>query len=562
MNDEVRPTAFQLSDRIPGKYPAMQRLDRRRFLALTGGAAAMLALAACGDDADSDETPESSGASSAASTEGASPEETSATDDTADGGAAGGTLVVGLGADVATMDPHMSGSSFDRQLFHALYSPLVTIDTDLNIIPELVESWDVTDDTEYTFTLLPNITFHDGTALDAETVKWNFERMMQEDSQRRSELTLVESVEAVDEVTFTVHLSEPFAPFLSLLTDRAGMMVSRDAVEEFGEDFTTNPVGTGPFRFVEWVQRDHITVERFDDYFKEGLPYLDGVEYRIIADDTVKLTNLRTGDVHLIDTVPPKDIQATKSEPNLEVGEAMGLGYRDVILMTDQEPYDAVALRQALNWATDRDAIHSAIFFSAGMPAYGPIAPGHFAYDPDFQPYTYDVERATELLAEAGFEGGFTGTMKVINTPLELQIAQLLQAQWREAGIEVELEVLDFTTLLSDLRGKQFNALQISWSGRIDPDGNMYSQFICEGAFNDGNYCNPEVDEALETGRTNLDMDARTEAYREAQRLLVEEGAMVFIHHDAIVQAWRPEVQGYEVYADGMIRPVSVSIEE
>jgi peptide/nickel transport system substrate-binding protein len=239
----------------------------------------------------------------------------------------------------------------------------------------------------------------------------------------------------------------------------------------------------------------------------------------------------------------------------------MGLGYRDVILTTDQEPYDAMALRQALNWATDRDSIHAAVFFSTGAPAQGPLAPSHFAYDPDFVPYTRDLDRARELLAEAGYEDGFSGSMKVINNPLESQIAQLLQAQWREANIDVELELLDFTTLLEQMRGKQFTALQISWSGRIDPDGNMYPQYISEGAFNDGNYSNTEVDEALNNGRTSLDQEVRTEAYRTAQRLIVEEAAMVFIHHDAIVQAWRPEVQGVEVFADGMLRPASISLE-
>lgn len=473
---------------------------------------------------------------------------------------AGGTLNVGVAADAATLDPHMSGSSFDRQLFHALYNPLVNIDRDLGIVPDLAESWEVPDPTTYVFRLRKGIRFHDGTELTADVAKWNFERMMGEKSQRRSELTPVERIEALDPVTFRIKLKTPFAPFLSLLTDRAGMMVSRAAVEKHGAEFATQPVGTGPFSLAEWVRKDHVTLKKFAGYFKPGLPYLDGLNFRVIPDDSVKLTNLRTGAVDIIDTIPPKDVGTVKRDGQLVFTESAGLGYSDIILNLKRPPFANPALRQALAWAVDRDAIHRVIFFNTGRPAQGPIAPSHFAYDPAFTPFRADVARARAKLAEGGEAGGLSFPMKVINTPLQVQIAQLVQAQAREAGIDVKIELLDFTTLLSQLRAKDFAAILIWWSGRIDPDGNMFPQFISGGAFNDGSYANPAVDRALTTGRTALDPKVRAAAYREAQKLIAEEVGMVFLHHDAILIGHRKNVQGFVNLPDGMLHLERVAL--
>lgn len=466
---------------------------------------------------------------------------------------AGGTLNVGVAADAATLDPHMSGSSFDRQLFHALYNPLVNIDKDLRIVPDLAESWEAPDPATYVFRLRKGIRFHDGAELTAEVAKWNFERMMGEKSQRRSELTPVDHIEVLDPVTFRIKLKTPFAPFLSLLTDRAGMMVSRAAVEKHGADFVTHPVGTGPFSLVEWVRKDHVTLKKFPGYFKPGLPYLDGLNFRVISDDSVKLTNLRTGAVDIIDAIPPKDVGTVKRDGQLVFTESAGLGYSDIILNVKRAPFASTALRQALAGAVDRDAIHRVIFFNTGRPAQGPVAPSHFAYDPAFAPFKGDAAHVKAKLAEGGEPTGFAFPMKVINTPLQIQIAQLIQAQAREAAIDIKIELLDFTTLLSQLRAKDFAAILIWWSGRIDPDGNMFPQFITGGAFNDGSYSNPAVDKALTTGRTSLDPKVRAAAYREAQKLIAEEVAMVFLHHDAILIGHRKNVQGFVNLPDGML---------
>jgi len=321
----------------------------------------------------------------------------------------GGTLVVGNDEDAVGLDPHVSFAFASSNFYEHVYTGLTRFNARMEIEADLATAWEIPNPTTYVFRLRKGIRFHDGTELTAEVAKWNFERMMGEKSQRRSELTPVDHVEVVDPVTVRIKLKTPFAPFLSLLTDRAGMMVSRAAVEKHGADFATHPVGTGPFGLVEWVRKDHVPLKKSPGYFKPGLPYLDGLNFRVIPDDSVKLTNLRTGAVDIIDAIPPKDVGTVKRDPQLVFTESAGLGYSDVILNLKRAPFASTALRQALAGAIDRDAIQRVIFFNTGRPAQGPIAPGHFAYDPAFAPFKADparvkafVEAARAIEAELG----------------------------------------------------------------------------------------------------------------------------------------------------------------
>src|SRR3989442_427662 len=216
----------------------------------------------------------------------------------AEGQGRGGMIRIGMDADNTTMDPHRSTAAVDRQVYNNLYGKLVDIDTRFGLVPQLARSWDIKNGgLTYVFKLRRGVTFHDGTDFNAESVKWNFDRMRDPAlaSPRRSEIAPVKDVKVVAPYTVEVTLSAPFTPFLSVLSDRAGMVVSRDAVEEYKDDFARNPVGTGPFRFVEWVKDDHLTLRRFDGYWEKGLPHLDEVVYRPIPDSSVRFTAMRTG---------------------------------------------------------------------------------------------------------------------------------------------------------------------------------------------------------------------------------------------------------------------------
>ncbi len=469
----------------------------------------------------------------------------------------GGTLRVGLQGDFTTLDPHMSTSAVDRDVYYQLYNTLVGLDPNLNIVPELAESWEQPDPLAYVFRLRKGVRFHDGTDFNADVVRWNVERMVNPatGSIRRSELGNIKSVDVLDSHAVRLNLKEPDAALLATLTDRAGIMVSRAAVEKHGKDFARNPVGTGPFQFVEWVKDDRLIVRRFPGYWRKGAPYLDEVAYKPIPDHTVKLTALRTGTLDLIDDLPPKDVAPLKSNPKLRVVETPGLGYRRMELNTTRPPFNNKALRQAVAWAVNREAIHRAVFFALGAVAQGPIPPRSWAYEalPGYG-NAPDPARARQKLAEGGQPGGFKFTLNILNTPLAQKQAQVVQDNLKRVGIEMEIALLEIGAWIEKRKAGQFDAAESLWSGRPDPDGNMFSHLTTGGANNWGKYSNPKVDELLRQARSSPSQAERKRFYTEAVRLLIEDSPLVFVHHDAWTKAWDERVQGYVEIPDGRMR--------
>jgi peptide/nickel transport system substrate-binding protein len=565
LNDHSYQRLFRLA--VTGRLSRRDLLKRAGALGL-GVAATSTLLAACGDDDDPTATPATApGAGATPATDatpaaGATPADqaTPAAADTpaAPGtGTRGGVLNVALNSDLTTMDPHRSTAAVDRQVYQLIYDKLVDIDENLNIVPELATEWDISDDgTEYTFTLVEGVTFHDGEPFNAEAAKFNFDRMLNPDtaSPRRSEIAQITEVIAEDDLTLRLVLSQPFSPLLATLSDRAGMMVSPKAIEELGDDLARNPVGTGAFTFVEWMTSDHLTVERFDDWWQEGLPYLDRVIYRPIVDANVKLTALRTGDVDMIDTISARDVESVRNDASLEMSEIASLGFTYIVMNQNVPPFDNMALRQAVAWTIDRDAINRTIFFGTGAPAQTPIPTSSWAYDDSVQVYEQDYDMARQKLEEGGQPGGFEFTMKVTNSPDAIQLAEAYQAQISEAGITVTLELLEFGTLLDHLNSSNFEAVSLGWSGRPDPDGNIYGYFHSEGGLNRGGYANEEVDRLLEQTRAESDPDVRRELYTEAMTIVAEEVGMVFIRFPAEIKVWRPVVEGFTHIPDGMMR--------
>ena len=469
----------------------------------------------------------------------------------------GGTLRVGLQGDVTTMDPHMSTAALDRDVYYQLYNTLVGLDPNLNIVPELAESWEAPDPLGYVFRLRQGVKFHDGSDFNAEVVKWNVERMVNPatGSIRRSELGNVKSVDVLDAHTVRFNLKEPDAALLATLTDRAGMMVSRAAVEKFGRDFARNPVGTGPFRLAEWVKDDHVGLKRFAGYWKKGLPHLDEIVYKPIPDHTVKLTALRTGTLDLIDELPPKDVAPTRANAKLRVVETPSLGYRRIELNTTRPPFNQKALRQAVSWAIHREAIHRAVFFGTGAIAQGPIPPRSWAYEA-LAGYgtTPDLARARQKLAEGGAPSGFKFTLNIVNTPVDLKLVQIVQDNLKKIGVDVEIALLEIGAWVEKRKAGQFDGAESLWSGRPDPDGNVFSHLTTGGANNWGKYSNPRVDELLHQARSAPKPPDRKRLYAEAVRLLVDDAPLVFLYHDAWTKAWEERVQGYVEVPDGRMR--------
>jgi len=475
-----------------------------------------------------------------------------------------GTLEVGLEAEPPELDPNLSSAYVDRQVMSSIYDRLVDIDEDGKIVPMLAESYEVSDDgKEYTFKLRQGVKFHDGEPLDAEAVKFNLERYQEDDSVRSTEIEPVQSVEAVDDSTVRVTLERPFAPFLAVLTDRAGIMVSPKAVEDSGGRISKKPVGTGPFEFVERVRGDHITVKKNPDYWKDGQPKLDEIVYNGIDDENVQYQNLQSGELDMIDSIPFVEFNSLQEGGDYEVSSVPGLGYQGVYLNTRQPPFDNVQLRQAVYHLVDRDAIVKAVLRDVGgTPANSPFSEQSFAYSEESDSYPErSVAEAKKLLEEGGEPNGFSFTYKTDPSPASQQMGQVIQNNLKPAGIDVKLEQLEFGTLLEDSSSGDFEALHLGWSGRIDPDLNIYDFMTTDGDFNDSGYSNPEVDELLNEARMTSDEAERKELYTQTMEILHEEVPYVYLYHSNTTTdfAMQSNVKGFTAYPDGILRLANVS---
>jgi peptide/nickel transport system substrate-binding protein len=472
----------------------------------------------------------------------------------------GGTLRVGFYVEAATMDPHLSGSKVDRQVYHNIYEPLVTLDTKLGVRPGLAESWTQPDPKTLVFKLRRGVKFHDGTDFNAEAAKFNFERMKNEPkSVRKGEVANIDTVEVVDSHTIKVNLKKPDAALLATLTDRAGMMISPKVVRERGVDLQRDArgAGTGPFEFVEWVKDSHLVIKRNDAYWnKQGGPYLDRVRYRPIPDDVVKLQSLQGGEIDVMDYVQPRDVAAVRADKNVVVLDVPSLADFAYQLNHTRPPFNNKALRQAVAYGLDIDQIVKGVWLNVGVPANGPIPPTSWAYDKSISHIKRDVARAKAKLAEGGQAGGFSFTLTTNNIPINIQEAEVIQAQLREVGITVKVNLVDSATLLSNGNSKNFDMISYQWSGRPDPDGNVYQFFRTTPgtSLNWSGISNPQLDGLLDKTREVSNQAERRKLYGEITRILQDELPMVFIIHPIEPKAFSPKVQGYEPIPDGMMR--------
>jgi peptide/nickel transport system substrate-binding protein len=472
----------------------------------------------------------------------------------------GGTLRVGLSVDVVTLDPHLSGSKFDRQVYHNLFDPLFILDEKLGIQPNLVESYQTPDPTTLTLKLRSGIKFHDGTDLNAEAVRFNFDRMANDPkSVRKGEVANIASTEVVDPLTIKLNLKQPDSSLLATLTDRAGMMISPAAVQKLGADLghDATGAGAGPFQFVEWVPDDHVLLKRFDGYWnKSGGPYLDELRYRPIPDDTVKLQSLQGNELDALDYLAPRNVSLAKADSNLMVVDVPSLAAFWFTLNTTKPPFDNKNLRLALAYALDVDAIVKAVCLGIGVAANGPISPASWAYDDTIKPIQRDLAKAKQYLADGGQPNGYTFDFEAVNTPISLQEAEVVKAQLAEAGITMNVVTVDGARQLSDGNNKTYQMTNYAWSGRPDPDGNTFSFFHTTPgvSLNWSGISNPQVDSLLEQTRQVTDHGERKKLYSQIIQILREEAPVVFEIHPIEPKALSPKLQGYTAIPDGMLR--------
>jgi len=477
------------------------------------------------------------------------------------------TVRVGLNEDPDILDPVLSRTYVGRIVFASLCDKLFDISQDLEIVPQLATGYEFAEDNlSLTIDIRDGVLFHDGTTLDAEAVKYNLERAKNfPGSNRASEIEQLGSVEVVDEDTVRLNLSQPFAPIVAQLADRAGMMVSPTAAEEAGENFGNAPVCAGPFTFTERVAQDRIVVDRFEDYWDAESINIDQVIFLPIPDTSVRLANLQAGDLELIERPAPTDLEAIRSDPNLELASAPSLGYQGLTInLSNPEPLDtplasSPLVREALELALDRNIINQAVFngeFIVGNQAVPPSSPW---YNEDYPVPERNVEQARALLQEAGFDR-VAFELMVGNDPQSVRLGEVIQALGAEAGFDISLRATEFASALDFQEQGDYEVFQIGWSGRLDPDGNIHQYNTCEGSLNENGYCNEEVDRLLNEARAVVDPAERKALYDAAGELYLPNRHIIYLYHQNLFFPHVAALEGFEAYPDGLIRWQGVTL--
>jgi peptide/nickel transport system substrate-binding protein len=477
------------------------------------------------------------------------------------------TLRIGLAEDPDILDPALARTYVGRIVFASLCDKLFDITTSAAIVPQLATGYTVSDDgLTVTIDLRDDVVFHDGTRMDAEAVRYSLDRAKNlPGSNRASEIAQLESVTVVDDDTVQLHLSQPFAPLIAQLADRAGMIVSPAAAEALGEDFGNAPVCAGPFKFVERVAQDRIVLEKFADYYAADQVHIDRVVFVPIPDTSVRLANLQSGDLDMIERPAPTDLGIMRADPNIVVPSVPSLGYQGITInLANPEPRSDplasdVRVREAFELAIDRNVINDVVFGGEFVPGNQPVPPTSPWYVADMPIPQRDPERARALLTEAGYDR-VSFELMVANNPESVRLGEVIQALAGEVGFDITLRATEFATALDLQEQGEYDAFQVGWSGRLDPDGNIHQYHTCAGSLNETGYCDPEVDRLLDAARTASTTEERYELYKQALERYLLNRNIIYLYHTTLFFPHRTNVQGFEAYPDGLIRLQGVTL--
>ena len=478
------------------------------------------------------------------------------------------TLTIALAGDPGALDPAQSGNYIDRNVLAALCDKLIETDPDLNFVPQLATSWEWSaDNRALTLHLREGVRFQDGTPFDAAAVKVNLERgKTMQGSLRRAELQPVTEVEVVDPLTARIHLSTPYAPLTAILADRSGMMLSPKAIAERGKDVALHPVCAGPFAFTERVAQDRIVLDRFPGYWNAAAIHVDRIVYRPIADSTVRLVNLQSGQVQIADQIAPTDAAAVKQDPKLALAQHTAAAYRTIQFNLGHGPRSETKLgrdprvRLAFAKSLDRRALNEVVFSGLFVPNNQTEAPDSRYWDPDYKLPERDLDGAKALLRQAGAEH-VAFTLSVANSPIDRQIGEIVQAMASEAGFAVKVEAVEPNAGGQANLAGDFDAALLTWSGRADPDANISIWFTCNGPFNFGHYCNKQVGELLAQARSTTDPAQRIPLYRKVVGLYMADMPQVILYNYTWLWGLTRQLQGFVPNKDGLIRVQGLRLE-
>ena len=502
-----------------------------------------------------------------------------------DGGKKGGDVMIyGRGGDSTALDPAVTTEGESFIVTQQIYETLVNYGKDnTEIEPGLAEKWEVSDDAlTYTFTLREGIKFHDGTDFNAEAVVKNFERWAKSHDEATfayyfsmfggfegDEGHVIKEVKAQDEKTVVITLNRPQAPFLKNIAMSTFAMASPTAFEKDGENFTKNPVGTGPFKFKSWKAKDTIELVKNEDYWQEGLPKLDGVKFKVIPDNSARLNALIKGEIDLMDGLNPSDMGKVNNDSKLQLFErpSMNVGYFG--FNTEKEPFNKKEVRQAISHLINKQDIITNFYEGTAEPAKNPMPPSVSGYNDEITDYEYDVEKAKELLKKAGYEKGFEMDLWAMPVarpymPNGQKVAEAIQASLKQVNIEAKIVNEEWAPYLEKVQAGEAPSFMLGWTGdNGDADNFLYTLLDKDtiGANNYSRYNNKEVHKLLLEAQSTADEDKRNELYKQAQVIIHEDAPWVPLVHSKPQLAGTKTIKGFFPHPTGSQSFIDVSME-
>ena len=484
------------------------------------------------------------------------------------------TLIIAQGTDAVTLDPHDATDSPSATVTSHIYDTLFELTPEGVVEPRLATGFELSEDgLSLSLTIREDVTFHDGTPLTAEIVKGSLERFINPDNAFRFAflLDVIDTIEVTGDYSLDITLSEPFAPLLTNMTHSTTAIVLPSAAEEFGEDFGENPMGTGPFSFDSWERGSRIDLTRYENYWGDA-DGVDSVAFLAVPENTTRMAMVESGEAHVAVRVPPQDIARLNSLDDVTVENVSSVRTIYIYFNHTMEPFTDQRVRQAINYAVNKQDIAEFVAGGAVRPSDAAIAPGIFGYTPVGR-YDHDPERARELLAEAGYPDGFS---TVLYSPTgrylqDIQIAEAIQSQLAEVGIDASIETLEWSAYLEATRlppeENEVPMALLGW-GTVtgDADYGLFPLFHSDqhvpAGSNRAFYSNPAVDELLEEARTSTDRDRREELYAEILAILHDDAPWLFLHSETQLVAVRDSVEGLVIHPTERVLAFNATLNE
>ena len=465
-----------------------------------------------------------------------------------------GEITVGMSQDLQSFDPHNHVNISDWSVHRHIFDPLLEKDFDGNFVPMLAESWSLVDDNTWQFKLRRGVKFHNGEDFNADSVKGTMERLLPGSQLAQAGLfwTALKEIEVKDPYTVLLRGSMPIGSMLHNLT----MTEMLPAQASKSDDFFRKPAGTGPFKFVSWVKGDRVVFEANREYWKPGVPKVERATIRFIPETSTRLSGLKAGEIDVVDRLPFEEEPAIKGNPDLTWMPVVGVESQYIGFQCEKPPFNDKRVRQALNYATDKETVIKELLLGNGKVADAPMAPGIFAYAAQ-EPYGYDLDKAKSLLNEAGVQPGSAEiiVLKGLYTK-GLEVAQAIAAQWQKLGFNVSVNDMEVARTREVRAAGTFDSFFAGWvTMSRDADFALWRNFhsTTTGRFvnvSQTRYSNPEVDKLLEKGQTSIKDEDRAKAYADAQKLIWDDAPWVFLYYTVNAYGVRKRVQGFRARPD------------